>query len=284
MAQAVKPLLEIMPGGPAPEDVKERILGYSSPGIGKSRWGLSLTPRFGKIAYFAADNNSYLLSSISREKRDRIIVARPTSDDPTSSFMAFCMRDWKKVDPAIGTLVVDTFTKIGEDTLAWSANSGSVSREQHFVVGTPGEGGATIPNRGDYQGLESVALGWLDALAKRQKDMHIIFLCHEEIKIVEGFPAKGGPAFPGRAMSEHLPGQFHTVIRLIRRQELLKGAEMPEDVVIAIGENDGKFVAKVRTDDETQKNKMARVICNRNPINWWEAYDASLNIKENTDV
>jgi hypothetical protein len=283
MAQVVtkQPLLEIMQGGPQPDDVKERIIGYSRPGVGKSRWGLSLTERFGDIAYYAADNNSFLLSSISRSKRDRITVVRPRGEDPTATFMAFCMRDWKKYRPSIGTLVVDTFSKVGMDSIAYSANSGSMDREKHYIVGVPGQGGVAIPNRGDYQAVDSLGKGFLDMLVDKQSDMHIILLCHEDVKIIENVHAVGGPAYPGRQMMEYLPGQFSTVVRLIREQQLIKGAEMPEDVVIAIAENDGKFVAKCRTEDESKRNVMARVVCQRDPINWWREYDASLNLREN---
>jgi hypothetical protein len=117
-------------------------------------------------------------------------------------------------------------------------------------------------------------------LFDRQADMHILFVCHEDVKIVENVHAVGGPSHPGRQMTEYLPAQFSTVVRLIREQQLVKGADMPEDVVVAIGENDGKFIAKVRTEDESKKNEMARVVCDRNPLNWWTKYDASLGIKE----
>lgn len=282
MAQAPqKPsLLEILPGGVAPQDVKERIIGYGRAGVGKTRWGLSLPERYGKIAYFASDKNSHLLASISRTKRDRIVVVRPRGEDPTATFMAFCMRDWKKVDPAIGTLVVDTYTKVALDAITYSANSGSMDREKHYIVGTPGEGGQAIPNRGDYQAVDSLSKGFLDMLFDRQADMHIIFLCHEDVKIIENVHAVGGPAHPGRQMTEYLPAQFSTVVRLIREQQLLKGAETPEDVVVAIGENDGKFIAKIRTEDENQPNLMARVVCHRDPRNWWDQYDRSLHMKE----
>jgi hypothetical protein len=277
---AKAPLLEILPGGPDPEDVKERILGYGRAGVGKTRWALSLPERYGKIAYFASDKNSHLLASISRVKRERVVVVRPLGSDPTANFMAFCMRDWRKVDPAINTLVVDTFSKVGMDSISFSANSGSMDREKHFVIGIPGEGGQAIPNRGDYQAVDSLGKGFLDMLFDRQADMHIIFLCHEDVKIVDGIHATGGPAYPGRQMMEYLPGQFSTCIRFVREQMLVKGAELPEDVVVAIGENDGKFIAKVRTEDEIGPNKLARVVCNRDPINWWNQYDASLNLKE----
>ena len=191
------------------------------------------------------------------------------------------MRDWRKVDPEIRTLVVDTFTKVGWDSVTYSANTGSMDREKHYVVGVPGEGGVAIPNRGDYQALDALGKGYLDTLFDKQRDMHIIFLCHEDVKVI-GNVARGGPSFPGWTMGEYMPGEFSTVVRLIKETQLVKGSEMPEDVVIAIGENDGKFIAKVRTNNESAPNKMARVTLNRNPLNWWEAYDASLGIKENS--
>lgn len=283
MAPAVqqKPLLTIYTEAPSREDIKERILGYGRSSTGKTRWALSLPDRFGKIGYYCADDNTEFLHSISVEKHARIVRILPEGDNPTASFQAFCMRDWRKIDPAIGTLVVDTFTKVGMDSVAYSANSGSMDREKHYIVGTPGEGGVAIPNRGDYQALDALGKGYLDTLFDRQRDMHIIFLCHEDVKVI-GNVARGGPSFPGWTMMEYMPGEFSTVVRFIKEQQLVKGAELPEDVVVAIGENDGKFIAKVRTNDETKPNKMARVVLNRNPLNWWEAYDASLGISKET--
>lgn len=253
---------------------KERIIGYGRAGIGKTRWALSLPKRYGKIVYYAADQNSEFLTSISPEKRERIYVVKPVGDNPMSLFMQFCMQDWKKIDPEIGTIVVDTYTKVALDAIRHSANTGAVTAEKHFVVGKPEEGGQTLPNRGDYMAIDSLSRGFLDMIFDKQRDMHIIFLCHEDVKIVENVHAVGGPAHPGRAMTEYLPAQFNTVVRLIREQTLVPGADAPEDVVIAITENDGKFIAKVRTADEKNVNPLGRVVLNRDPINWWEKYDA----------
>ena len=256
---------------------KERIIIYGRAGIGKTRLALSLPPRYGKIVYFAADQNSEFLTSIDASKRARIIVVKPEGSDTPSLFMQFSKTDWKKIDPEVGTLVIDTYTKVALDAIRYSANSGSMTAEKHFVVGDPANGGQTIPNRGDYAAIESLSRGFLDMLFARQKDMHIIMCCHEDIKLVEGIHAVGGPAHPGRAMTEYVPSMFNTVIRLIRDQVLIPGASAPEEVVIAIGENDGKFISKIRTCDENHPNPLARKILDRNPINWWEAYDALFN-------
>jgi hypothetical protein len=251
---------------------KERIIIYGRAGIGKTRLALSLPASYGKVAYYAADQNSEFLTSIDAVKRERIIVVKPEGDDPTALFMQFAMQDWKKIDPAIGTLVVDTYTKVALDAIRHSANTGAVTAEKHFVVGDPANGGQVLPNRGDYMAIDSLSRGFLDMIFTRQKDMHIIFLCHEDVKIVENVHAVGGPAHPGRAMTEYLPAQFNTVIRLIREQTLVPGADAPEDVVIAITENDGKFIAKVRTADETGANPLARVLLERNPSSYWTKY------------
>jgi hypothetical protein len=262
---------------------KERIIIYGRAGIGKTRLALSLPPRYGKIVYFAADQNSEFLTSIDASKRARIIVVKPEGDNPAALFMQFVMTDWKKVDPAIGTVVIDTYTIVALNAIRYSANSGAMTAEKHYVVGDPAAGGQTIPNRGDYNAIESLSRGFLDMLFARQKDMNIICLCHEDIKLVEGVHAVGGPAHPGRAMTEYLPAQFNTVIRLIRDQVLIPGASAPEDVVIAITENDGKFIAKVRTSDEGVANPLARVILDRNPTTYWtQKYDPAFAAVEET--
>jgi hypothetical protein len=216
-------------------------------------------------------------------------VVKPEGDDPIKNFMKFCMQDWKAIDPEIDTLVVDTYTKVALDIISYAANSGAMDREKHYVIGDPTNGGQAIPNRGDYQAIESVSRGNLDMLFDKQSKMNIIFLMHEDVKIVENVHAVGGPAHHGRAMTEYIPAQFSTVIRLIREPVLIPGNDAPEDVVIAITENDGKFIAKIRTSDELAVNKLARVILNRNPVNFWEQYDADntsapQGAKETTNV
>lgn len=252
---------------------RERIIIYGRAGIGKTRLALSLTPRFGKIAYYAADTNSEFLTSIDPSKRDRVVVVSPEGDDPIVNFMAFCMQDWSKIDPEIGTLVIDTYTKVALDILAYGANSGTMDREKHYIIGDPKNGGQAIPNRGDYQGIESMSRGNLKMLFDKQRKMHVIFLMHEDVKIVENVHAVGGPAHPGRAMTEYIPAQFSTVIRLIREQTFTPGDEAPQDAVVAITENDGKFIAKIRTSNEAGVNPLARVILARDPSSYWVTYD-----------
>jgi hypothetical protein len=96
------------------------------------------------------------------------------------------------------------------------------------------------------------------------------------VKLLDGVRAVGGPSHPGRSLVDFLPGQFSTVIRLIREPILIPGEMVPRDVVVAVTENDGKFVAKLRTckEDEKNPNPMKRVVLNVNPINLWETYDS----------
>lgn len=273
--------LRILTGQQLDRAVMERIIVYGRAGIGKSRFILSLTERFGKIAYYAADSNSDLLSSIDPSKRDRVVVVIPEGGDPVKNFMKFAMTDWKAY--GVSTLVVDTYTKVAQDVIQFAANSGTMDREKHYIVGDPAEGGQAIPNRGDYQAIESVSRGFLDMLFDKQKDLHLIFACHEDVKIIENVHSVGGPSHPGRAMLEYLPAAFSTVIRLIRDQVMIPGDDGPRDVVVAIGENDGKFVCKTRTANEKDLNPLARVVLDQNPVNWWKLYD-SIYAKEVTSV
>jgi AAA domain-containing protein len=268
-----KNVLDILSGSDLDTLVKERIMIYGRAGVGKTRFGLSVPEHWGKIAYYAADKNSWLLRSISRAKRDRIHVIRPRGDDPTALFMQFCMMDWDEVDPEIGTIVVDTYSKVALDSISFTANSMTLDREKHYVVGDIGKGGIAIPNRGDYQGVDGLSKNYLDMIFDKQLDKHIIFLCHEESKQVEGMPAVGGPQHPGRQMIDYLPAQFSTVIRLVRDEVLVPGADDVTPVVVAITENDGKYVAKLRTDDEEAPNPLAKRVLDRNPSSWWVEYE-----------
>ena len=266
-----KNILEFFDGATIDENVKERIMIYGRAGVGKTRFGLSIPESWGRIAYYAADKNSWLLRSISREKRSRVHVVRPRGDDPTALFMQFCMTDW---DDDIGTIVVDTYTKVALDSISYCANSLTLDREKHYVVGEVGKGGIAIPNRGDYQGVDGLSKNYLDVLFDRHVDKHVIFLCHEESKqLAENTPSVGGPQHPGRQMIDYLPAQFSTVIRLVREELIVPGDDDVTSVVVAITDNDGKFVAKMRTDDEVAKNPLARRILDRNPSSWWVEYE-----------
>lgn len=269
-----KNILEIFEGEEIDAIVTERVLVYGRAGVGKTRFGLSVPEEWGRIAYYAADKNSWLLRSISKNKRSRVQVYAPRGKDPTAMFMQFCMMDFAD---DIGVIVVDTYSKVALDSISYCANSLSIDREPHYTVGDLGKGGIAIPNRGDYQGVDGLSKSYLDMLFDLHPDKHIIFLCHEESKQVEGMTAVGGPQHPGRQMIDYLPAQFSTVVRLDRDTILTPGAEDVTPVVVAITENDGKYVAKLRTDDENAPNPLARVVLDRDPSSWWRKYLAYTN-------
>ncbi len=266
------------------ETKKEHIVVYSAPGIGKSRFVLRLTPRFGNILYFAADPSSKYLDSIPEAWKDRVFVVDMEGDDMIGNFQTFCEMDWDamagkemedgRIFPKIDTIVVDTYTTIATTTLQDTANQGLAGAEKHFRVGDIEKGGLIIPNRGDYRGNDSVSAGFISTLFDKQRNKHIIFVCHEVLKYVEDVCVGGGPSHPGRRMLTELPGAFSTVIRLIRDD-----VPMPDgsvlNAVVAITENDGRWVAKTRTGKDIHApNPIARVILDRDPINFWNQYDS----------
>lgn len=255
------------------ESKRERIIIYGAPGVGKTRFALSVTPRFGELLYYAADDNSHFLDSVADAKKKRVHVLRPAGDDPLQNFQEFAMHDWKKDFPKVETIIVDTYTAVAQKCIQASANMGCVTAEKHFVVGDPKNGGQVIPNRGDYMGMESLSRGFLDALFFYQERMNIIFICHEDVKNVEGMPATGGPSHPGRKMVVELPARFSTVIRLIKEPYLKPGADTAENMVVAITDHDGRFIAKARTHNEGEPSPLGRVMLNRNSENFWVMYD-----------
>jgi hypothetical protein len=268
-------VLDVLDGRTVGEESKERVLVYARAGTGKSRFVLSVPEAWGKIVYYAADKNSWQLRSISAKKRERVIVVRPRGDDPLGLFMQFCSTDWKAEYPEAGVIVVDTYSKVAFDSISYTANTLTLDREKHYVVGEIGKGGIAIPNRGDYQGVDGLSKSYLDMLFDTQMDMHIIFVCHEESKeMVKDGPVVGGPQHPGRQMIDYLPAQFHTVVRLVREQVVLPGEDDVTSAVVAITENDGLFVAKLRSDDETAPNAMARRVLQRDPTHWWNELEA----------
>jgi len=259
-----------------PTDALERIIIYARSGMGKSRFALSLpdTEKWGEILYYAADENSENLGSIAPSRWRRIHTIKPDSTNSViQNFQEFCMRDWRPIYPKVRTIVVDTYTKIVRDAVQHSANTGSVTKEQHFKVGDPNNGGQVIPNRGDIEGVNALSWGFLDKLYDKQRHYNIILVFHEDSKKISTGQTQGGPAHPGWDMYEYLPSKVDTVIRLIREPILVPGASVPEMKVIAVTEHDGLYTAKVRENDYISGNVLGRVPLERDPSHFWLKYD-----------
>jgi hypothetical protein len=281
------------------ENKRERIIVYGAPGVGKSRFVLSLTRRFGNILYFAADANSKYLDSISPLKQNRVIVIDQEGDDDITNFSEFCIHNWageegKEMEglpswchgvfPHIDTIVVDTYTTVMQAAIMESANKGLAGTKPHFRVGNIDKGGQAIPTWDDYLGTEGLSRGLIRDIFNEQRNMNIIFVCHEDVKQVEGMPATGGPSHPGRKMLVDMPGTFSTVIRLIKDNVVVPGEETARDRVIAITSHDGKFIAKRRTGDESGEiSPLARVTLGDDPVNFWELYDSVYYTKPTID-
>lgn len=269
---------------------RERIIIYGAPGIGKSRFALSLTPRFGNILYYAADPSSRYLDSITEAKGNRVVVIDQEGDGDIENFSEFCGHDWAAEEgvemdglprwckgkfPHIDTIVVDTYTWVMQQAIMQSANEGLAGTKPHFRVGSIERGGQAIPTWDDYLGTEGLSRSLIRDMFNIQRNMNIIFVCHEDVKQIEGMPATGGPSHPGRKMLVDMPAAFSTVIRLIRDPILIPGEEASRIRVVAITDHDGKFIAKRRTDDEVgAESALGRVILDDDPTNFWRLYDS----------
>lgn len=273
------------------ENKRERIIVYGAPGVGKSRFVLSLTRRFGNILYYAADPNSRYLDSIPARKQGRVVVIdqQPEAGESVineiANFSEFCLHDWRaeegtempngKPFPRIDTIVVDTYTWVMQRAIMESANKGLAGSKAHYRVGELERGGQAIPTWDDYLGTEGLSRGLINDMFDVQRDLNIIFVCHEDVKQVEGMPASGGPSHPGRKMLVDMPAAFSTVIRLIKDPVLIPGEQVATNRVVAITSHDGKFVAKRRTGDETgAENALDRVVLDDDPVNFWNLYDS----------
>jgi len=272
--------LLIFNGAQVGRNVKEKMIIYSRAGFGKTRLALSLTPRFGESLYYAADNGSEDLPSISEAKRSRIQILKPTGKDPILAFQQFAITDWRERFPKVGTIVVDTYTKVILDALQYSANTGAVTSEPHYRVGDPSNGGQIIPNRGDFRAIAHQSRGFLNNLFLHQAHYHIILVMHEDSKLLDGTNAVGGPAHAGWEMMEELPAMVGSVVRLVRETILVPGADVPEMRVVAVTDSEGKYSSKLRESDEENGNPMPRVVLDKNPVNFWKTFDKNF-YKEN---
>jgi hypothetical protein len=273
-----------------------RAIIYGRPGFGKSRLALSLpdTEEWGEILYYAADEGSEDLTSVDpkyvyhADGTRRIHVLKPDTgdsglDSPLLNFNEFSVRNWRKEKDENGnypfakvkTLVIDTYTKIANDVMSWSANTHAVTAEKHFNVGDPKNGGQVIPNRGDYMAVASVSRGFLNTLFEHQREMNIIYVMHEEMSVIEGVGAQGGPAHPGRQMTEELPAKFPTVIRVDRRTEAGRGGAPSRKVVVAITESAGQYLAKFR-ENGTMGNPIPEVVLDVDPVNFWVKFSEAM--------
>jgi hypothetical protein len=254
----------------------ERIGIYGRAGIGKSRAALMLpkTDKWGEIIYYAADDNSELLQSIPADSRERVHVIKPRGDDHLVNFQQFCMTPWDVKFPNAKTLVVDTFSVMAFRVIQQIANKGYITREEHYQIGDPLNGGFALPSRSDYQAIDSACKGFLDMLYDKQRNKNIILVFHEDSKEISKNVFVGGPAVPGRRMLEDIPASLNTVVRLIRENGIVPGKQEVVSQVVAITANNGYYIAKLREADIENGNPLGRVVLDRNPINWWNKYDA----------
>lgn len=258
--------------------VPERIIIYGKPGTGKTRFACCLPDddKWGDILYYAADPGSELLASVlksyiyRKDGRRRINVVRPRAGSPIEHFQEFCIRNWN-AEPGlenVKTIIVDTYTRIANQTIQYSANSGAVTQEKHFKVGNPTKGGQVIPNRGDYMAIASLSRGFMDNIFLAQSDKNIIFIMHEDTDVIEGVGTRLGPSHPGKQMTEELPANFSTVIRLDRKLIQPAPGQPMKMVVVAQTDGNGQFVAKLR-ENTTEGNPIPEVIVDVDPVNFW---------------
>ncbi len=83
--------------------------------------------------------------------------------------------------------------------------------------------------------------------------------------VVRSVPVKPAPQHPAIADKVQRTG----AVGKISVSTKVEG----EFVVIAITDNDGKFVAKLRTDDESAPNPLARVVLDRDPSSYWVKFE-----------
>ena len=255
---------------------RERALIYSFPGFGKTRLATSLPPteKWGEVLYFPADPGSEFLDSVLPRYRDKIhVLASDGKDGALLNSTEFALRNWREPYPKAKTIIIDTYTTLMFDVLRDCANTGAMTQETHYRYGPKGNAGSiALPNRSDYFAIQGVSRNLLDLLFLHQKDMHIIFVMHEDMTQVEGVGGIGGPSHPGRQLALELPAKFNTVIRLTKETALTSNGDV-KTAIFANTSSHGNYVAKLRECNDTG-NPMPRVELEYDPVNFWNKYDS----------
>lgn len=268
----------IKTGAPGYSNQFERVIVYSEPKSGKTRFSTSLPERFGKIVYFAADPGSESLGPVLPQYRERIYVIQSGPEvgkvyNPRADAMFVAQHDWTKdpKTPGAGTLVWDTLTQTSIQILAHIADSGEFSQSKHISIGTPGQPDFyNIPMEGDYGAAQNSISRTVDFLFRLP--MHVIVVCHATYDEPKGGGSlEGGPATVGKATVRSFPGRFNTAIHLVRRDVPGKVGEPSVSEITAWTERHGIWSAGIRSSHEV--NPIPKIRLNPDPINFWDQYD-----------
>jgi len=257
-----------------PEQVAERIeriAVYGPGGVGKTRFVTSLSERYGKIIYIALDEGGENLDSVLPQYRDRIYVKRPTGKDQMVIGGAIATTNWKLKHPDAKTIVIDTFSTWSWKALQQITDEAQFS-EKRITIGEGSGLATTLPDKGEYGGVQGQIRSFLSQLYFNNRDMHIIVVFHEDPP--EG-ASKGGPSTVGRKMTAFIPSRFKTVIHLSTETQNVVGAAAVTQVTqpVAYFSNHANFIARLNEANITG-NPLPRMAVPIDPKSVWEKYDS----------
>jgi len=263
-----------------PEQVKERIeriLVYAVGGAGKTRFVTSLTERFGKAIYIALDEGAENLDSVLPQYRDRLIVKRAVGPDQMVIGGEIATTNWRAKYPEAKTIIIDTFT-----TWAWKAlqqiTDEAQFSEKRITIGEGSGLATTLPDKGEYGGVQGQIRSFISQLFLNNRDMHIIVVCHEDPPEPG---VKGGPSTVGRKMTAFLPSRFKTVIHLASKTENVtdKGGVRQVTRPVAWFSNHADYIARLN-EANIAGNPIPSVVVPIDPQPVWAQYDAAVLAKE----
>jgi hypothetical protein len=235
---------------------KQRIAIYGDPKVAKTPLALQLplgSAYWGDAIYVAADDGSESLRSCTPEIRSHIHVVKPSRDpktgkyDPVKEAWEIITHDWTKEWPGVKTMIWDTMSETGLETLSYIADAGQFSKDKHVTIGDPG-GKYThnLPLQGDYLGAQDSIGRMLKGLFT--SDLHLVIIFHTAIDEKEGGAAiAGGPATVGKATIRQIAKPFDAVLRLEKKQIFDPDTKQAKQVVVIHSEASGIWIGGVRT-------------------------------------
>lgn len=242
-----------------------------------------------KTLYVASDRGSEDLPSLpDRSWRDFIKVWTPGSPleadyDPRAEAVRIAMGDWKKHDPNFDLLIWDTFSTDCARILQYIANmewfASAKTGDKHVTIGDPTlpknhPARLNIPVQGDFNAMQGITWGLVDALACQK--MHVILICHEEeIKDQKGVK-KIGPSFVGKALTSKLPGILTGILYTEKTgvPNMDKGGKLESTLHVYSDPGDDMHMAGIRHEpvNGSPLNPIPKVKVGADLVKYWELF------------
>ena len=265
-----------------PVDYRFSSIGYGPPGLAKTPFFTCLPPWMWGVLYISLDAGADTLNSVFKAHKVTPMVAGATlgknglpkgpatNDHPWNLIPVACpdgadMWDWIHrvltwpgwIDLGIRTLVIDGLSTFAKAMLVAVAQAQFFTKDDKRGKGGAGQQTSVgekaplfVPERGDYNAVQNAIVTIRD-LALRNRDWHVGFVMHQEMKQIEDSDKTKivlyGPQTVGQAIMQSFPGEFNQVLHFKRHRGQSRGGKSVTNLLVEL-EQTGKWPARLRRE------------------------------------